>query len=141
MISLLHYFSHSANWVPSFSRDNTQRMGEIERERERERKKWMNWFEGYCERLFLFDDHVQTSVINVDCTRKGTYFFLQHLLFHFFLNDEMHILNHYRVQYPLSSAMYVNSIRICLFVQTSFKFAFVLLWPWLVLLRCHRCRI
>jgi hypothetical protein len=46
-----------------------------------------------------------------------------------FFNEEMHILNHflYRVQYPLLSSIYAHCIRTCLFVQSLFNFAFVLL--------------
>jgi hypothetical protein len=43
----------------------------------------MNWFEGYPNDVsFFFDHRVQTSVMNVDCTRKGILFLL--LAFAFF---------------------------------------------------------
>ncbi len=63
MISLLHYFSHSANWVPSLSHDHIQR----------ERNEWID-LKAIANVSFFSIINVQTSVINVDCTRKGTLF-------------------------------------------------------------------
>jgi hypothetical protein len=55
----------------------------------------MNCFEGYLSITSLFDHHVQTSVMNVDCTREGTLYLpsIAVLLSFFLFNDKMHTLN------------------------------------------------
>jgi len=45
----------------------------------------MNCFEGYLSITSLFDHHVQTSVMNVDCTRKGTLFLPSYSCSYFYL--------------------------------------------------------
>jgi hypothetical protein len=90
--------------------------------------KWMNCFEGYLERLSfsLFDHHVQTSVMNVDCARKGTLFLSLAFVLSYSFNAAMctrlsrtslapsasfspsFAFTFYRVQYPFSSSMYIE---------------------------------
>lgn len=58
----------------------------------------MNCHEGYLSITFLFDHHVQTSVMNVDCAYQSTLLlssFLAHLflLLLLFRYDEMHTQN------------------------------------------------
>lgn len=128
MISLLHYFSHSANWVPSS--DNIH--GE---DRKNEKGKWMTELIWRLTNVFFFffDHHTQTNVMNVDCTRKVTLFLSSTFASSFFLVDMMHthtqslsllFLFHYRVQYPFFSSISVLCICLYLFVQSSFKVRF-----------------
>lgn len=82
----------------------------------------MNCFEGYLSASLslsvvhcVFDHHVQTSVMNVDCARKGTLFLPSAFVLSFSSNDGMHTLHLLCSQSCSISVLIVHLCATCLF--------------------------
>ena len=101
-IEFLGFFSLASS---SPSRDNTH----THTQSKKERNERMNCFEGYLSASLihsLFDHHVQTSVMNVDCARKGTLFLPSAFILSYSFSDGMHTL--------LSIVFNIRSHRPCM---------------------------